>query len=102
MPEVRLCVLAFQIPELTRPSVHMRDCERVEGVIQAMRQAGANALQVKELGHCGAAFRNSPSSRCCLSSTEVIGTCSCYDCTGLRTVVRKVFVNGCVAVIAVG
>ncbi|KAJ8253717.1 hypothetical protein COCON_G00203290 [Conger conger] len=34
------------IPELTRPSVYMRDGTRVEGVIQAMRQAGANALQV--------------------------------------------------------
>ncbi|KAJ8251252.1 hypothetical protein GJAV_G00218980 [Gymnothorax javanicus] len=34
------------IPELTRPSVYMRDPKRVEEVIQAMRQAGSSALQV--------------------------------------------------------
>ncbi|XP_035254808.1 7-methylguanosine phosphate-specific 5'-nucleotidase-like isoform X1 [Anguilla rostrata] len=34
------------IPELTRPSVYMRDSKRVEGIIQAMQQSGSNSLQV--------------------------------------------------------
>ncbi|KAJ8344697.1 hypothetical protein SKAU_G00288900 [Synaphobranchus kaupii] len=34
------------IPELARPSVCMRDSKRVEGVIQAMQQAGTSTLQV--------------------------------------------------------
>ncbi|XP_056143949.1 cytosolic 5'-nucleotidase 3-like isoform X1 [Lampris incognitus] len=34
------------IPELSNPSVHMRDPQRVEEILQAMKKAGSNTIQV--------------------------------------------------------
>ncbi|XP_056143950.1 cytosolic 5'-nucleotidase 3-like isoform X2 [Lampris incognitus] len=36
----------MQIPELSNPSVHMRDPQRVEEILQAMKKAGSNTIQV--------------------------------------------------------